>query len=402
MTRRRGGGLVVVGLHLAQLGCAPAAETAPGDELWEVRFPGPVDLVDRALTVAAVGDSEVVVGGYESVAAERVRGMLRRVGSNGDVEIDAAEMGVELQDRWVSDVAVGADGRIVAVGGASVTELQTDLWIQVMDAQLRPLWSQTWAGAAGGPDEAVGVAMTGSGEIFVVGYESRASDDTDVVELMFAADGTIRWETGYAGVGAGWDAALEAAVWDGDPVVVGYASEDPDDFETDPWVRRHDPDGGTRWTFTMAREGIDRVNAVTVLEGGELLVGGFSCEPGRALDAWWGRFSATGNLAWEERRDGPGGFADSVAGLAATPDGGWLSAGFTFVEGEAFDAWTEAAAADGSVSWGRIDGGPAGGDDQAAAVARTGDGSVWVAGSVTVSGSGADADIDGFLRRIAG
>jgi hypothetical protein len=79
-----------------------------------------------------------------------------------------------------------------------------------------------------------------------------------------------------------------------------------------------------------------------------------------------------------------------------------LSAGFTFVEGEAFDAWTEANAADGGVLWGRIDGGPAAGDDQAAAVARTGEGSVWVAGSVTVSGSGADADIDGFLRRIAG
>jgi hypothetical protein len=136
------------------------------------------------------------------------------------------------------DVAVDAEGNIVVVGmvgvSGTVDGLANDFdWhVRKYNATGALLWEDTYSGGADLEDCAKGVAVDDEGNIFVVGYTNRGTDnadqsDYDWLVIKYAPDGddglgqrvwTKSYESAEGRIEKAWDVALDV---EGDLLVGG-------------------------------------------------------------------------------------------------------------------------------------------------------------------------------------
>ncbi|MFZ6178496.1 hypothetical protein [Nannocystis pusilla] len=138
----------------------------------------------------------------------------------------------------VEAVAVNADGSIVAGGlGLGITP-----WVGRFDETLAVEWSQQYGDAMG---LITGVA-TFAGGAYVAGGVFTDGDGRDAWLARIDSGGAVVWEETF-GSGFGDDYVTDAAVVDGDGLIVtGFASDE--DGLTDLWTRRYAADGAELWT----------------------------------------------------------------------------------------------------------------------------------------------------------
>ncbi|MCY1070166.1 hypothetical protein OV090_35815 [Nannocystis sp. RBIL2] len=138
----------------------------------------------------------------------------------------------------VQAVAVDADGSIVAGGlGLGLTR-----WAVRLDKALEVEWSQQYGEAMG----LISGVATFAGGAYVAGSAFTDGDGRDVWLARLDPGGAIVWEETF-GSGFGDDYVTDAAVVDGDGLIVtGFASDQ--DGLTDLWTRRYAAAGTELWT----------------------------------------------------------------------------------------------------------------------------------------------------------
>ena len=395
-------------LALALASCA--APAGPGEAVWTRRYDGPAGAADRVLSVVADGDGAIVAG-WETDLTEDADLLIMRYRGDGSLDWVVEEDAGPEAGLFASDMVRTEDGGLVLAGGVYAEATDWDVWIRRLNPDMSIRWTRRIEGGADALDEAVAVALAPDGGLAVSGFIMLADGTTDAAVWRLDADGDILWTHTHDGAGRSVDAAIELTFLPGgDLVTVGYATSDLEIGDWDVWMRRLDPGGGEVWTVLREKEGGDRAQAVALLPDGDLAVGGFLCEPGRALDAWLARYDPDGSLVWEQLSDGPGGFADAVNDIAVSTDGTLVVGGYEFVDDEGFDAFVRHYEPDGTLIWsheirgpGRVvadDGTIRGADDVIASVAVT-DTHVYSVGSQVITQVGETWDVDTFVRKLA-
>lgn len=352
----------------------------------------------------------VVIGGYRSVDDDRIEALIARVGSDGGLEETTAYRHAS-GDAFVSGLAIDGAGRIAIAGAVSSEAEDWDLWVAVYEPHGELAWSSIVAGEAGAEDQAVGIAADPEGDdLFAVGYVMQRDGTTDVWMRRFGSAGDVRWEGTHAGAFGGIDVGTDVAF---DRVsdtffVVGY--ETVAEGDTDVLAMSIDADGATRWTMRADEShGADRGQGIAPDGSGGAWVVGHAVVPGRTVDAWIGRVDADGKLSFRVLRDGPASLGDGAADVAVGSDGMAVVGGHQFVDGPdqgqgrgqgqgKWHAWIEKLDAEGAPIWTHVHGGPAPGDDVVAGVAVGPEGDVYAVGSVAVT----DSRREIWLRKLAG
>ncbi len=125
----------------------------------------------------------------------------------------------------------------------------------------------------------------------------------------------------------------------------------------DGWLVRMRPDGAILWQKSIGTalgEWIDHVEPTG--DGGFILVGECGWYWGGG-DGWVVRLDAEGNVPWQYSLGGED--FDELLGVAQTPDGGFILAGYTYSAGAGgSDLWLVRMSAAGGVLWQRAYGGP--------------------------------------------
>jgi uncharacterized delta-60 repeat protein len=300
--------------------------------------------------------------------------------------------GLASLDDKAAAIAVDKAGNVYVVGESVGTLGDSDYAIVKYNAAGRQLWTYGYNGPAQGSDRAVAVAVDASGNIFVTGDIQVAGKDFDIATIKYGRDGRELWVRRYDGPGAEDDEAaglaLDASgnVYVAGSIHVGGRNFDFATIKYDTngkllWAKRYDgPNHLGDWATAMALD-----------KAGRVVVTGESTRSGRNNDYATVCYDADGTLLWEARYNGPGNAYDRPLAVAADGAGGAYVTGYAW-GGKLLgnDAVTIHYDGQGQAAWlGSYDE-STDRHDEMRAIAVDGAGNVYATGDVTL----ADIDFD--------
>jgi len=134
---------------------------------------------------------------------------VRKYDSAGNEVWTRTYNGTANGDDSGSDIAVDGSGNIYVTGSEWVTEQWLNIWVRKYDSAGKELWTRTYNGIANYLDEGTGIAVDGSGNVYVTGCESVTMWDYDIwvrkYEGLFGrhfrppVEGTVRIQGGEKG-----------------------------------------------------------------------------------------------------------------------------------------------------------------------------------------------------------
>src|SRR6266446_5413886 len=315
-------------------------------------------------------------------------------------------------DDYGYSVAVDGNGNVYVTGesfatwGSPVRAYSggADSFVAKLDSSGNLIWN-TFLGGNGNDDEGLGVAVDGSGNVYVAGLSNATwgspvraySGGYDSFAAKLDSSGHLIWNTflGSSGFDEGYGVAVNSsgnvyvtgtssASW-GSPVRV-YSGG------VDSFAAKLDSSGKLIWNTFLGGSGDDYGFGVAVNGSGNVYVTGFSNaiwgSPVRAygssLDAFAAKLDSSGNLTWNTFLGGSG----DDYGASVAVDG----SGNVYVEGYSFATWGSpvrvySGGADsfgvkldssGNLIWNTFLGGS--GDDYGYGIAVDGSGNVYVTG----------------------
>ena len=247
---------------------------------------------------------------------------------------------MELSGQVAQHIAV--TGYVTAPSG------KRDLYVtKRVAATGAEVWSQTYDGTAGLDDEGAAVKFDSAGNVVVIGQETNASGNTDIVVLKFAAaNGTQLWKQTFRGSDGTTDTGVDSvgsydtvnrvlkgrknlAIGPSDEVIVGGFVTNAT-AGRDLVVIKYDSNGTKVWHNTYdGAGGMDFANAVAVDGVGNVYAAGGS-RTGAAMTTLDGvtlKYDVDGNLVWTARYDN--GRADEMTSLMLDRDGNPVVSGYT-------------------------------------------------------------------------
>ncbi|WP_437895678.1 SBBP repeat-containing protein [Sorangium sp. So ce124] len=306
---------------------------AHGSVVWTQRFGTSSD--DHAKGVAVDGSGNVYVAGTTGGALEGANGgfgdaFVRKLDASG------ATLWTRQLATWRSEsanaLAVDGQGNAYVAGTSYGGPQETgEAFVTKIDTNGAPAWTQLF----GGPDEdeAMAVAVDGSGNTYVGGYTSggvvadsdRGQRDAFVRKLD--SSGTTSWTRQFGSTEN--DFVFAARVdGNGDLYVAGSTAGEvggPSEGSPEAFVRKFDAGGATSWThhagnasydysFALAIDGNDDVYLVGSTSGGE-------------EDVYVRKLDASGAALWTKEIGTPR--SDTALAAASGADGNLYVAGYT-------------------------------------------------------------------------
>ena len=268
----------------------------------------------------------------------------------------------------------------------------------IFDPTATPSWIQEFHGPGAAYDVAEDVVMTKGGVTYVAGtIEGAASADASLTKLV---NGVPAWPTPrtYDSPYHGVDTAIKMALGPVDTVYTAGMSVGANGMY-DILVVKWSSSGAVRWAkrYDGPAHSQDIPSAVVVDSAGNVTVGGYSVG---ATGADWVvvSWSASGARRWTSRYSSSSPHEMLPTGIVVASDRSVYASGVSAIP-PTLAAMTVKYSPSGAPLWKKTYTGPAGlGALAWAAVARPG-GGVYVCGSATSAGTGADGLVMGYTAR---
>ena len=299
-------------------------------------------------------------------------------------------------DDCARAMAVDASGHIYVSGESFGTGTGYDFATVKYNPQGKRLWAKRYDGLAHGDDLAKRIAVDGSGNVFVFGESKGLGTGFDLATVKYSANGKRLWVQRYNGKANGDEAAGGLAVdGSGNVYIAGSISEESVGcyFAT----IKYDPQGRRLWTRYHSDPNNDNlhyyggVKAVAVDGSGNPHVAGWVVVGG-VYDMATVKYDANGNRLWARTYNGPSSGSDYATAIVLDGSGrvsvtGQSDAGDFHLDRD----WvTVGYDAGGKVLWTRRYAGPAKDIDEPTAIAMDRKGQTYVTGWATDSKSHQD------------
>jgi uncharacterized delta-60 repeat protein len=252
----------------------------------------------------------------------------------------------------------------------------------------RQAWVRAYTGIF--DDEAVGIAVDRSGNVYVTGFSS-IPDYSGYVTIKYNARGQEVWTATYAGPNSINVATAIAVDNSGNVYVTGESgifNSDNYDYAT----IKYNSEGEEQWVarYDGPATDNDRATAVAVDDSGNVYVTGSSRGSGTDVDYATIKYDSFGQQQWVARYNGPGNGGDDPVAIAIDSSHNVYVTGFSFGGGTSQDYATIKYDSSGQQQWVARYNGPGNGFDEATAIAIDGSGDVYVTGGSPGSGGTAE------------
>lgn len=303
--------------------------------------------------------------------------------------------GVPLWTNYYSQTGIAVDIAVDRIGNAVFTgfDYETifpDLVIIKYSSDGLPLWTNRYNGPGNSDDQPKALALDDTGNVFVIGTTGILGEPGDYLTLAYSSDGVPLWMNRYNGAGNNHDFPRAIALDSrGNVFVTGSSlTVSSRDYATVAYSKS----GAPLWTnlYNGPANGSDSALAVAVDGSGKVFVTGGSMPDTSSREYATVAYSSTGARLWADHYNGPAkGFGDGRA-VALDKSGNVFVTGNSAGSGTTNDFATIAYSSSGVVLWTNRYNGPGNSNDIGNAIAVDSEGTVFVTGSSTGSGSGFD------------
>ncbi|NJL02325.1 MAG: hypothetical protein HC838_01980 [Spirulinaceae cyanobacterium RM2_2_10] len=366
---------------------------------------------DDAYSIAVTDDDRIYLAGYTS-------GSLAGENAGGN-DAWLAQYDADGNQRWLcqlggagddeaNGVAVSPSGQIYIIGYTYNTPPETTngdrytaAWLARYDAQGNRHWYRDLGTTV--PQIATSLAIAPDGTLYITSYTAPEHDDWQVWLGRYAADGEELWRRSL-GYHSEEIVAYVAVGRTGQVYLVSNALSPLATISEPPvWLACYNEVGEPQWHHAIGSIDETSCSGIAVDADENIYVAGFSDRP--TTDhrcAWLAKYDRHGQPLWQQDL---GSIEDEEStGIAVDAAGNAYLAGFTYgaIAGENAgdaDAWVACYSPDGTLSWAQQIGTE--GEDGCNAVAVDAKGRVYVAGYTDSALDGDHAgDYDAWLAKL--
>jgi Beta-propeller repeat len=296
--------------------------SSSGQEQWVSRYNGPDGFFDEAAAIVVDSSGNVYVTGssYDSDSTS----------DYATIKYDSAG-----QEQWVSRydapgqsfdnpsaIAIDGSGGVYVTGSSALSEgVAPDYATVKYDAGGQEQWVARYDGPGGSDDNATGIAIDGSANVYITGWSVGVTFDFDYATIKYDATGQEQWVARYDGAAAFGDLATAIAV-DGTGVYVTGAGGGLA-FGQDYTTIKYSSAGQEQWVASYDGPGDadDYATAIVTDGSGNAYVTGASFGTVTGYDYATVKYDTTGQEQWVAWHDGPASFDDQTNAIAIDDSG---------------------------------------------------------------------------------
>jgi uncharacterized delta-60 repeat protein len=361
---------------------------AQGSLMWSSGYAGSGDNSDRFNKIVPDDNSGTLVAvGYELREGNYRDFLTVKMDANGDTLWKRTYNGFASLDDEAVAVAVDVLGNVFVTGYADWDHQQDNILLLKYDSAGNLLWASNWNGSSFLDDMPTAIVTDPSGDVIITGYTEpdTVTGSQDYITLKFASsNGALQWQAQYSrpGVTSGKDEAFGLAVdTSGDVYITGRSSNGTDDDIVT--IKYNGLTGIPAWTVIYnSGNGDDRGTALVLDNAGNVLVTGRN-DNGNNDDIRTIKYNASGVLQWSKFYNGPANQNDRGLAIAVDASNNVYVTGQSDVDNSAvtdYDIVTLKYNASGVAQWSRVEAGNALQNDIPSAMV------VDAAGNVIVTG----------------
>lgn len=362
-----------------------------GDSDWDSRHNSVTDDDDVPTAITIDASRNVYVTGASYTAGSMEDYVTIKYSSTGTTRWTSIYNGSGNSIDLASAIAVDGSGNVYVTGSSVGVGTYEDYATVKYNSLGAQQWAARYDGASFDYDAASTVAVDGSGNVYVAGVSYGTITDEDVVTLKYNASGAQQWEVYYNGLGNSSDDASGVALDASGNIYLTGTSYDlvsQSDYAT----VKYDPAGNQLWVvrYNGSGDAEDFASSIVVDASGNVYVTGTSYGFTSGYDITTVKYSSAGNQLWVARYTTSGIATDEA--FAITLDG----SGNVYVTGSRYSAVSQSDyvtikyTSSGSQSWVAAYNGTGNFTDEATSVAVDASGNVYVAGGSTGITSGID------------
>ncbi len=356
--------------------------------IWESFYSNSGDNSDRYNNVISDGAGNFIGVGYTIRSGNYRDFLVVKFDANGDTIWTRTKNGKGSTDDEAIAVAVDGSGNVFVCGSSDGGTTNLDILLIKYDINGTKLYDTTWNSVAFYDDIPVAMALDPSGNIIIAGNTEpdTVSGSNNYITLKFASDGTLIWSTEFSrtGVTSGKDEVSGLVVdASGDAYVTGrsYGPANDDDFAT---VKYSGANGVQQWLQTYnSGNGNDRATAITLDNGGAVIVTGRS-KSGSNDDFRTVKYTTTlGTLQWSKFYNAPANQDDRALAIAVDASDNVYVTGQSDIDNSStvnYDFATVKYNSAGTQQWSRITGSVFIQDDIPMAMKVDGSGNIFITG----------------------
>jgi uncharacterized delta-60 repeat protein len=249
-----------------------------GTPVWTAHFNGPDNLDDKAFGVALDNLSNVYVTGYsESTTGQRDIITIKYSSSGQQVWAQREDGSAHFNDE-ASCITADASGNVYVAGFSSSDSNNTDCIVLKYNTSGSLQWLNTYNGQGNSEDKAFGIAVDAVGSVYITGFATGITSGADYVTIKYSASGTQQWINLYNGTGNGEDKASAIGLLNDYVIVTGasWGTVNNHDYATVKYANL----AGTQLQvtrYTMSGISEDMAKSIAVAPAvGKVFVTGFS------------------------------------------------------------------------------------------------------------------------------
>ena len=369
------------------------ATSAGVQEAWVARYNGPGNDFDAAQAIAVDNSGNVYVTGRSSDPDFSIHYATVKYNSGGQEQWVARYYGpINYQDAPTA-IAIDNSGNVYVTGYSFGSANNYDFATIKYSSQGKEQWVARYNGPNNGDDGAEGIAVDGSGNVYVTGMSRNANGFSDYVTIKYSSSGQELWVARYYSRPGNYadDPSAIAIDGSGNAYVTGASVFDPM-ASYDYGTLKYNSAGHQEWVarYNGAGNRDDYAVAIAVDNSGNVYVTGSSWGSGTDYDYATVKYTSAGQQEWVARYNGPQNGPDYPTAIASDNSGNVYVTGESTGLDTGFDYATVKYNSAGQEQWVVRYDGPASLDDESHAIAIDDTGDVYVTGESP--GLGTDYD----------
>jgi hypothetical protein len=278
----------------------------------------------------------------------------------------------------------------------------SDSWIIKLKSNGDTAWTRM-LGTTAQYSYAYSIAATGDGG-FIVAGEAGPGSDYNVMVVKLNSNGDVVWQKSFGGTSYDYCGSVNVAA-NGDILLAAYTRSNNSGHvglnhgAEDAWIIRLNANGNMLWNKVLGGDKGDYAFGIHSTADGGCIVAGSTESNGSGNigktqgneDLWVFKLDANGSIVWNSLFGGTG--SEAGGPLAATPDGGYLIAGYSnSTDGDVGatkggdDLWVVKLNSNGRKLWSKTFGGSS--HDNSNSISLNADGSFIICGDTESNNSG--------------